>query len=165
MRLAPRGAPEHARHAVVLLQGRAPWTKFRMHLETRRAAETTTGAVRFFCLKHSPANLDPPLERRLNSHISANQVAATRWIWQSQIWSRGLAHVAPSTASYSNSMGRSVRSRLRKQHEHRWPTRFPSQAGGTLPASLTATIWSRQLGSHLCVSSDDVLEVGQGLQG
>ena len=82
VRLAPRGAPEHAHHAVVLLEGRAPRTKFRMHLETRRAAETTTGAVRFFCLKHSPANLDPPLERRLNSHISANQVAATRW-WPS----------------------------------------------------------------------------------
>ena len=86
-------------------------------------------------------------------------------LWQSHIWSRGLAHVAPSTASYSTSMGRSVRSRLSKQHEHRWPTRFPSQAGGTLPASLTATIWSRRLSSHLCVSSDDFLEEGQGLQG
>jgi hypothetical protein len=37
----------------------------------------------------------------------------------------------------------------------RWPTRFPSQAGGTLSASLTATIWSRRLGAHLCVSSDE----------
>ena len=70
-----------------------------------------------------------------------------------------------STASYSTSMGRSVRSRLSKQNEHRLPTRFPSQADGTLPASLTATIWSRRLGRHLCVSSDDAPEVGQGLQG
>ena len=82
VRLAPRGAPEHAHHAVVLLEGRAPWTKFRMHLETRRAAETTTGAGRFFCLKHSPANLDPPLERRLNSNIRAPKSVATRW-WPS----------------------------------------------------------------------------------
>ena len=78
VRLAPRGAPEHAHHAVVLLEGRAPWTKFRMHLETRRAAETTTGAGRFFCLKHSPANLDPPLERRLNSHIRYVRPKASR---------------------------------------------------------------------------------------
>ena len=82
VRLAPRGAPEHAHHAVVLLEGRAPWTKFRMHLETRRAAETTTGAGRFFCLKHSPANLDPPLERRLNSNICSVLSVATRW-WPS----------------------------------------------------------------------------------
>ena len=76
-----------------------------------------------------------------------------------------LAHVAPSTASYSTSMGRSVRSRLSKQNEHRRPTRFPSQAGGTLSASLTATIWSRRFWENVCLSSDDVLEVGQGLQG
>ena len=73
--------------------------------------------------------------------------------------------MALSTASYSTSMGRSVRSCLSKQNENRWPTRFPSQAGGTLSASLTATIWSRRLGWHICLSSDDVLEVGQGLQG
>ena len=78
----------------------------------------------------------------------------------------GLAHMAPSTASYSSSMGRSVRSCLSKQNENRRDGQqgFPSQAGGTLSASLTATIWSRRLGWNLCLSSDDVLEVDQGLQ-
>ena len=28
-----RYAPEHAHHAVVQLEGRAPWTKFRVHSE------------------------------------------------------------------------------------------------------------------------------------
>ena len=52
--------------------------------------------------------------------------------------------MAPSTASYSSSMGRSVRSRLSKQNEHRWPTRFPSQAGGTLSAYNLALELSEQ---------------------
>ena len=39
-------------------------------------------ALAAFFLKPSSANLDPPLERRLSSHISANLSVATRW-WPS----------------------------------------------------------------------------------
>ena len=48
-------------------------------------------------------------------------VLRRRWIWQSQTWSRGLAHVAPSTALVVVKVS------------------VASRPGGTLTASLTAT--------------------------
>ena len=71
MRLAPRCAPVHAHHAVVQLGGRAPWTKFRIHLETRRAAETTNGVGRIFYVTLSPSDCDSPIELTHAFHISA----------------------------------------------------------------------------------------------
>ena len=62
VRLAPRCAPVHAHHAVVQLEGRAPWMKFRIHLETRRAAETTNVRLRIFMSRSALQHRDPPIE-------------------------------------------------------------------------------------------------------
>ena len=50
--------------------------------ETRRAAETTNGDVRFFYVTLSPSDRDPPVEHPHAFHICVNQVAATIW-WPS----------------------------------------------------------------------------------
>ena len=89
MRLAPRCAPVHAHHAVVQLEGRAPWTKFRILLETRRAAETTNGDVRFFYVTLSPSDRGPPVEHPHVFHICSTLGEPTIW-WPSvelQRWS------------------------------------------------------------------------------
>ena len=82
VRLAPRCAPVHAHHAVVQLEGRAPWTKFRILLETRRAAETTNGDVRFFYVTLSPSDRDPPVEHPHAFHICSVLSVTTIW-WPS----------------------------------------------------------------------------------
>jgi hypothetical protein len=67
-----------ARRAGAALRGRSLGCTLRP-VELRKPQPALAA---FFVLKHSPANLDPPLERRLNSHISAVLSVATRW-WPS----------------------------------------------------------------------------------
>ena len=50
--------------------------------ETRRAAETTNGDVRFFYVTLSPSDRDPPVEHPHALHISAMLVVTTIW-WPS----------------------------------------------------------------------------------